>query len=61
MINLRRGGVSLPWVEVHSAICEKLFGVVVLPEIYAVDLRIGWGQSAMGLYVYSTICETYLV
>ena len=31
IVDWRRGcGVSLPWVYVHSTICENCFGVVVL-------------------------------
>ena len=43
----------------YSAICETLFGVVVL-HTSMVELEEG-GTSALEVYVHSAICETYSV
>ena len=42
------GGVSLPWVDVHSVICENLLCVMVLPRSM-LTWRRGGGQSAIGI------------
>ena len=51
------GGVSLPWVNVHSAICEK-YVVQCFSDIYA---QLEEGVHLPSVYVHSIICETYLV
>ena len=48
-------GVHLPWVYVHSSICEFLFGVVVLHRSMVI-----WRMGAL-VYVHSAICETYIM
>ena len=55
------GGVSLPWVYVHSSICET-FSVVVFQRS-KLDWREEWGQSAMGrcafFYMWNIQCSGF--
>ena len=60
MLNWGRGGVSLPWVYVHSLICQT-----DLLHWFSRDLCLigggGGGVNLPWLYVHSAICDSYLV
>ena len=61
MINWgRRGRISLPWLYLHSTICEKLLQCSGFQEIYAQLEEVG-GVSLLLIYVHSAIYETYAV
>ena len=51
--------MSLPWVYVHSAICETYVVQWCCIDLWSV--RGGCGVSLQWVYVHSAICETYVV
>ena len=53
------GGVSLPWVYVHSSICETY--LLYRFSIYPCWIGGGGGVSMPWVYEHSSICESYLV
>ena len=55
MLDWRRGGVNLPWVDIHCAIYETVFGVMVFHRS-TLDWRRGggsiWHRICALCYIY---------
>ena len=64
---LTGGGVHLPWVYVHSSICETDLVQWCCMELWSIDrgsiciwyMCILLYVKVIGVYLHSSICETY--
>ena len=52
------GGYGLPWVYVHSAICETYSVLWCCIDVWLIR---GGGVCLPSVYVHSSICETVSV